>query len=185
MSQVTALYHRTKEVSIYPLGGDRFLIAAELKDELHDVRAEVEILYPSLEIVAARSEVRNGPFTTVCNMTHPNMQRLVGMKVGRGFTLQARQAVGGVGGCHRISELVVEIAQAAYQLHFVLYLQEIPREEREARDVPYERWKFVNGTIPGMRNTCFAYNDDAEDLIRERGTPMKLRDQKLPVRELP
>lgn len=185
MPEVTALYHRTKEVGIYPLGNDRFLVAAELKDELHDVHAEVEILYPALEIVAARSEVRNGPFTAVCNLTHPNMEKLIGMKVGRGFTLEARKAVGGRTGCHRVSELVVEIAQAAYQLHFVLFFSAIPREEREQRDVPFDRWRAVNGSIPGMRNTCFSYNDDAESLIREHGTPIRMRDQELPVRKVP
>ena len=117
--EVTSIYHRTKQVNIYPLEGDRFLIAAFLQDEIHDVHAEVEILHPSLEIVEARSEIRNGPFTNICNLTHPNIEKLVGMRVEAGFTGLARKRVGGRGGCHRVSELVVEIAQAAYQLHFV------------------------------------------------------------------
>jgi len=79
----------------------------------------------------------------------------------------------------------MEIAQAAYQLHFVLFFDGVPREERESRDVPYERWKLVNATIPGMRNTCFSYNEESEDVIREHGTPIKMRDQKLPSRDLP
>lgn len=185
MPGVRALYYRTKDVGIYPLGGDRFLVAAELKDELHDVCAEVELLHPSLEIVAARSEVRNGPFTAVCNMTHPNMEKLIGMRIGRGFTLEARKAVGGSTGCHRVSELIVEIAQAAYQLHFVLFFAGASREEQERNDVPYERWKAVNGGIPGMRNTCFTYSDQAEDLIRERGTQVRFRDHDVPLREVP
>jgi hypothetical protein len=185
MPTVSALYHRTKDVGVYPLGDDRFLVAAELQDELHDVVVEVEIRYPSLEIVAARSEVRNGPFTRVCNLTHTNMDKLVGMRIGRGFTLEARKMIGGTKGCHRVSELVVEIAQAAYQLHFVLFFQGVPLEERERNDVPLARWKAVTDAIPGMRNTCFAYNDDAEELIRERGTPIRFRDHKAPVREIP
>jgi hypothetical protein len=185
MPQVRALYYRTKTVGIYPLGGDRYLVAAELQDELHDVCAEVEIVHPSLEIVAARSEVRNGPFTQVCNLTHPNMEKLVGMKVGRGFTVEARKLVGGTGGCHRVSELVVEIAQAAYQLHFVLFFQGVSKEEQEKHDVPVARWKAVNNSIPGMRNTCFAYNDQAEELIRERATPVRFRDHAAPIREVP
>ena len=185
MPAVRALYHRTKAVGIYPLGGARFLVAAELRDELHEVCAEVEIVHPSLEIVAARSEVRNGPFTQVCNLTHRNMEKLVGMKIGRGFTLEARNAVGGMGGCHRVSELVVEIAQAAYQLHFVHFFQGVSKEEQEKHDVPLARWKAVNSSIPGMRNTCFAYNDQAEDLIRERATPVRFREHEMPVREVP
>lgn len=185
MREVEAIFHRTKNVSIYPIEGDRFLIEAMLQDEVHDVHAEVEIVHPSLEIVAARSEIRNGPFTQVCNMTHPNMEKLVGMRVGRGFTQQARGAVGGVGGCHRVSELLVEIAQAAYQLHFVQFFAGLPREVREAEDDPLRRHQAVLASVPGMRNTCFSYNEANVSLIEERGTPLRLRPQVMPRRELP
>ncbi len=181
---VSAIYRRTKEVSIYPMGGDRFLIEAVLQDEIHDVHAEVEILHPSLEIVAARSEVRNGPFTNICNMTQANIEGLVGMQVERGFTVEARKRVGGRGGCHRISELVVEIAQAAYQLHFVRHFSEVPAEVREREDDPVRRHAEVMKGIPGMRNTCFSYDEDHVELIAEKALPMRLRHQEMPRRVL-
>lgn len=181
---VPAIYKRTKEVTIHPLGGDRFLIEALLQDEVHDVHAEVEILHPSLEIVAARSQVRNGPFTNICNMTHPNMEKLVGMRVERGFTLEARKRVGGRAGCHRVSELVVEIAQAAYQLHFVRYFSEIPPEVRQREDNPGQRHHAVMNRIPGMRNTCFAYDEDHTELVAEKAEPLRLRAQEMPRRRL-
>ena len=182
MPEVRAIYHRAKQTNIYPLAEDRFLIEALLRDEVHDVIVEVEIVHPSLEIVAARSEIRNGPFTNVCNMTHVNMKGLVGMKVGRGFTVAARAAVGGTGGCHRVSELVVEIAQAAYQLHFVRFFHDVPKEVRERADVPIDRWRAVNQAIPGMRNTCFTYSDEREATIEEKAAPLRLLPQDMPVR---
>lgn len=184
MAEIRAIYHRAKQTNIYPLSDDRFLIEALLRDEVHDVIVEVEILHPSLEIVAARSEIRNGPFTNVCNLTHVNIEGLVGMKVGRGFTVAARAVVGGTGGCHRVSELVVEIAQAAYQLHFVNYFRDIPKELREQADVPIDRWRAVNQVIPGMRNTCFSYSDEREATIEEKATPLRLLDQEMPVRRI-
>ena len=184
MPTVAAIYHRTKEVNIYPIEGDRFLIEAFLQDEVHDVHAEVEILHPSLEIVAARSEVRNGPFTNVCNLTHPNVERLVGMRVARGFTGEARKIVGGPGGCHRVSELLVEIAQAAYQLHFVRLFQEMPAEQRNREDVPAARHAFVLEHVPGMRNTCFSYSESNRALVAEKAEPLRLRAQEMPVREV-
>jgi len=185
MADVSAIYHRTKQTSIYPLGDDRFLIEAVLQDEVHDVHAEVEIVHPSLEITAARSEVRNGPFTKICNLTHPNMERLVGMRVGRGFTLEARKRVGGSGGCHRVSELVVEIAQAAYQLHFVRFFAALPAEVRTREDDPPRRRAMVLESVPGMRNTCFAYSDENAALIDDTTAPLRLRDQTMPRRNLP
>lgn len=181
---VTAIYHRTKEVNIYPVEGNRFLIEAFLRDEVHDVHAEVEILHPALEIIAARSEVRNGPFTNVCNLTHPNMEKLVGMKVERGFTGKARRVVGGRAGCHRVSELLVEIAQAAYQLHFVRLALETPPAERQRRDDPGRRHRFVLEHVPGMKNTCFSYDERHRDLITEKAAPLRLRPQEMPEREI-
>jgi len=185
MADVAAIYHRTKEVNIYPIAGDRFLIEAFLQDEVHDVHAEVEILHPSLEIVAARSEVRNGPFTNVCNMTHSNVERLVGMRVARGFTGEARKIVGGAAGCHRVSELLVEIAQAAYQLHFVRLFQGVSAEQRAREDVPARRHAFVINNIPGMRNTCFSYSESNQAIVAEKATPLRLRTQQMPVRRIP
>ena len=172
MDKLTAIYHRTKETNVYPLGDERFLIEAILQDEVHDVHAEVEVLYPSLEIVAARSEVRNGPFTNVCKMTHPNIERLIGLRVARGFTGTARARVGGRGGCHRVSELVVEIAQAAYQLHFVRFFASVPKEEREKEDNPAARHHAVLNSIPGMTNTCFSYDAEHADLADIDGLPL-------------
>ncbi len=185
MREVAAIYHRSKHTNIYPLEGDRFLIEAFLQDEVHDVHAEVEILHPSLEITAARSQVRNGPFTKICNLTHPNMERLIGMRVGRGFTQEARKRVGGVGGCHRVSELVVEIAQAAYQLHFVRFFAGLPAEVRQREDNPPRRRAMVLESIPGMRNTCFSYSDQSDTLIDENTEPLELRGQEMPRRVLP
>ncbi len=184
MADVQAIYHRTKEVNIYPLTDDRFLIESFLRDEVHDVHAEVEIVYPSLEIVAARSEVRSGPFTNICNLTHPNMQKLVGMRVARGFTQVARLAVGGASGCHRVSELVVEIAQAAYQLHFVRFFGSLPPEVRDAEDVPAARHAAVLHAVPGMRDTCFSYSEGNRSLIAG-ATPLRRRPQQMPQREIP
>lgn len=184
MAERTAVYHRTKEVNIYPLDGDRFLIEAFLQDEVHDVHAEVEILHPSLEIVAARSEVRGGPFTKVCNMTHPNVERLVGMRVERGFTGAARKVVGGPSGCHRVSELLVEIAQAAYQLHFVRLFLNTPQSERTREDNPSRRHAYVLDNVPGMRNTCFSYSESNRELIATKAEPLRLRRQEMPVRSI-
>jgi hypothetical protein len=184
MSEVRALWHRQKQTSIYPLGDSRFLIEASLRDEIHDIVVEVEVLHPSLEIVASRSRVRNGPFTNVCDMTRGNMEKLVGMKIGRGFTMAARQAVGGACGCHRVSELVVEVAQAAYQLHLVRFFDGVPKKEYEKTDVPINRWRAVNLAVPGMRNTCWSYNDEREAMIEEKAEPLRYLDQTMPARRI-
>src|SRR6185437_191320 len=93
MREVTAVYLRTKEVRVFPLASDRFLIEAFLADQVHDVRAEMEILYPTLEIAAARSRLSNGPFTEVCDSVSATMEKFVGLRIGRGFNQKAREIV--------------------------------------------------------------------------------------------
>src|SRR5262249_50315738 len=155
----TAVYLRTKEVRIFPMSSERFLIEAFLADQVHEVRAEMEVLYPSLEIAAARSRLSNGPFTEVCDSVSATMEKFVGQRIGRGFSQKAREIVGGAMGCHRVLELVTEIAQAAYQLHFITFFSGLPPEIRNADDVPAARREAVLQMVPGMRNTCFSYND--------------------------
>lgn len=184
MREVVAVYHRTKEVRIFPLADDRFLIEASLADQVHDVRAEMEVNYPTLKIVAARSHLVSGPFTEVCNLVQASMDKFVGLRIGRGFTGKAREVIGGSEGCHRVLELVTEIAQAAYQLHFICFFAKVPPEVRAADDVPTARREAVLQMVPGMRNTCFSYNDKNEPLIAANAKPLQLRPQEMPRRIL-
>ena len=98
---------------------------------------------------------------------------------------EARRIVGGPGGCHRVSELLVEIAQAAYQLHFVRLFNSLPPEQRYRDDVPAKRHAYVLANVPGMRNTCFSYNEAHSDLIAERAAPLRLLPQTMPQRDVP
>ena len=83
-----------------------------------------------------------------------------------------------------MQELVVEIAQAAYQLHFVVFFSQVSAEDREREDVPARRHRAVLDTIPGMVNTCFSYDEDRGEMIEEKADPLRLRRQTLPTREI-
>jgi len=167
-----SIYECSKQVSVLPAGGDRFFIRASLRDVVHEVYASVEVLHPSLEIVDASAEIKRGPFTEVCALTTGLMKRLIGLSIAPGFRKKAREAVGGCEGCHRLLDLVSEIATAAYQLHFVRFFAANP-ELTGTEDVPVERRRAALGAIPGLRNTCFVYQDGNEELVREKATPLK------------
>ena len=78
----------------------------------------------------------------------------------------------------------MEIAQAAYQLHFVRLFHETPPAERQREDVPARRHRFVLENVPGMKNTCFSYDERNRELIAEKAAPLRLRPQQMPVREI-
>jgi hypothetical protein len=47
-----------------------------------------------------------------------------------------------------------------------------------------ERRQAVMTMIPGMRNTCFSYNEKNDGLIGT-SSPLRLREQVMPRREVP
>ena len=175
------IYACTKNVAIIPVDGERFVIKASLQDPVHEVYAEVEIRHPSLEILDASAEIRRAPFTEVCNLTTGRMKKLVGLCVGPGFNQKSRDAISGSDGCHRLGDLMAEIATAAYQLHFVQFFGSKPSSPG-VEDVPIARRQAALENIPGLRNTCFVYKDGNEELVRDMaspigGTPKGLREQ--------
>ena len=127
------IYGCTKNVAIIPVDGERFVIRASLQDPVHDVYAEVEIRHPSLEILDASAEIRRAPFTEVCNLTTERMKKLVGLRVGPGFNQKSRDAISGSEGCHRLGDLMAEIATAAYQLHFIQFFGSKPSSPARSR----------------------------------------------------
>ena len=169
------IYSCTKNVAIVPIEGDRFAIKASLQDPVHEVYAEVEIRHPSLEILDASAEIRRAPFTEVCNMTSANMKKLIGLRVGPGFNQKSRDAIAGSDGCHRLGDLMAEIATAAYQLHFIQFFGSNPNVLGH-EDVPVQRRRAALENIPGLRNTCFVYKDGNEELVREKAAPIRKRE---------
>lgn len=95
------------------------------------------------------------PFS-LCPAITPNFQRLVGLRVGPGFTRKVKELVGGVEGCTHLVELMGPIATTAFQTIFSAK----HREQREranggeaAHDQPRKR--------PRLINTCHAFASDS------------------------
>ena len=85
----------------------------------------------------------------------------------------------------RVSELLVEVGQAAHHLDFVRFFGALPPEVRNADDDPPHRRQAVLAAVPGMRNMCFSYRDENEQLIAERATPLRLHEQTMPAKLIP
>ncbi len=52
---------------------------------------------------------------TICPDVTGNFKRLVGLQIGPGWNMKARQKVGGVEGCTHITEMLAQMATAAMQ----------------------------------------------------------------------
>lgn len=67
-----------------------------------------------LEVRDAEASTEYAPFT-VCPRITPNFKRLVGLRIGAGWTREVRKRVGGLQGCTHLVELLGPIATTAYQ----------------------------------------------------------------------
>jgi hypothetical protein len=67
-----------------------------------------------MEIKDVAAATDHSPFQ-VCPDILPNFQRLVGVKIGHGFTREVRARLGGTQGCTHIVEMLQQVATVAFQ----------------------------------------------------------------------
>jgi hypothetical protein len=118
-------------------------------------------------IQACEAATDFGPFAT-CAGGAANFHRLAGLKIGRGFSRQVNERVGGVEGCTHLREMLQQMATVAFQ---TLYPARMRRQAEdtaraaEARDrsggEPHDATVAAGfGGAPALLNTCHAYRDD-------------------------
>jgi len=96
----------------------------------------------------------------MCGGTDPAYRRLIGLRIGPGFTQQVRELLGGVQGCTHVTELVAQAANTYMQASW---------PDRIARQMTVDpdprRWPDKS-TLTFV-NHCHAWRQDGETLIQE------------------
>lgn len=94
--------------------------------------------------------------TPYCAESNPGYHALQGLRIGPGFTREARAIVGGTKGCTHLTELLGPLATTAMQTLFALR-----REAGGVRAIHAMPGKLPKPSIAG---TCQAYRADGEAL---------------------
>ncbi len=134
---------------------DRSMIAAG--EPLHDMWIRMTLTPDELEITACEAVMDSTPYG-ICPQAAPKMERLVGLKIGKGFLKAASLRVGGVEGCTHLRELLQPVATTAFQTQYSLLNHELDGGARE----------IEHGLAPGMLNSCHAYNEHGPLVARLR-----------------
>lgn len=126
---VPVLHDREYRVRSFRLAADRLLLQGALRDQkpaglyisgdpdpltVHHMHVELEIAFPSLEIVAVRTSMETHP-ERECPGIVERYQELVGMSIARGFSRAVREMFGGPRGCAHIGALLQAMAPVAIQ----------------------------------------------------------------------
>ncbi len=147
---------RMTDVKSYSMANlDRSLIAAG--EPLHDMWIRMTLTPDELEITACEASMDATPYT-ICPQTAPKMDRLVGLRVGKGFLKAASLRVGGVEGCTHLRELLQPVATVAYQTQYSVINHGpdggSPKDKR--------------ALAPGLLNSCHSYNEHGPLVTRLR-----------------
>lgn len=90
-----------------------------------------------MEIKAVAAATDHSPFK-ICPDILPNFQRLVGLKIGHGFTREVRARLGGPEGCTHIVEMLQQVATVAFQTTVAKRAKELRKQQEAAKAKPAE-----------------------------------------------
>lgn len=126
-------------------------------EPLHEMWIRVT-LTPDLEITACEASTEAAPYT-YCKGAAPNMARLAGLKVGKGFLRAAMQRLGGAQGCTHLRELLQPLGTVAFQtrIGFGKSAQAAKTPEPGAPGGVMDR---------RMLNSCYAYGEASPVVAR-------------------
>ncbi|ABP78316.1 DUF2889 domain-containing protein [Pseudomonas aeruginosa] len=98
-------------------------------------------------ICEVQVEMPNVP-TSECRGAVPAYQKLLGERIGAGFSRRIKELFGGVGGCVHLSELLLPIATTAFQTIPMARAMVAPRTTHDS--------EAYNRATAGLINTCHA-----------------------------
>lgn len=123
------LHDREYRVRAYRKASDRVVIRGAVRDQkppglyladdpdpltIHHMQLDIEIAFPSLEIVDAGVLFETHPMPGCPTITE-HYGELIGLSIARGFTHRVRELFGGPRGCTHITALLQAMAPVAMQ----------------------------------------------------------------------
>lgn len=126
------IHSRTITVNSYETDDSSLLVEGELVDEryfpsfyysrnefldpglVHDIRVEMKVSLPSMEITEARASMRKIPIEE-CLGVESSVAKIVGLRIMPGFTGALKKRLGGIESCLHMTTLIYHMGAAAVQ----------------------------------------------------------------------
>lgn len=145
--ELDVIHDREYRVRAYRLAPDRILIRGAVRDQkpeglyladdpdpltFHHMQVELEVAFPSLQIVAADVVFETHPHNE-CPSISDHYRSLVGLSIGRGFTHEVRARFGGPRGCTHTTALLLAMAPVAIQCIWSMQVAETQQSGKRWR----------------------------------------------------
>ena len=186
IGELDVLHDREYRVRAFRLSADRLLIRGAVRDQkppnlyivdddqpltIHHMQIDLEVAFPSLEIVAAAVRFETHPHGG-CPAIIDHYGGLVGLSIARGFTHKVRELFGGPRGCTHTTALLQAMAPVAVQCFWSMDAADASTtaSTEDVDDRRLARWST-------NLNTCHVWAEDGELVARldaggEFGTPI-------------
>ncbi len=147
-----------------------FLYLADDTESLtiHHMQVDLEVAFPTLEIVGAVVHFEMHPNET-CPSISDHYEKLIGLSIARGFTHKVRELFGGPRGCTHTTALLQAMAPVAVQCFWSMSASDAKRkahlaaERGESVPAPRRMSKAERDAQWGMNlNTCHIWADDGQ-----------------------
>ncbi|MBI5374646.1 MAG: DUF2889 domain-containing protein [Candidatus Schekmanbacteria bacterium] len=149
------VYERNINASIDITAEDYLVTRASLLDLDHNIRLQMMVKISTREIITATGEMVKTPFGE-CKTALPNVDKLIGLKIERGFAKKMREAVGGAGGCTHIVELALTMASLSSN-SILLEAARDPEKRQKFSEKSEEERKEEIGSF--LKNSCIVFKE--------------------------
>jgi DUF2889 family protein len=137
-------------------------------DFIHDMSIRLTIDH-RFTIVDVEAVTDQSPYS-ICGDITPNYKRLIGLRIGAGFTRAVKERLGGVHGCTHLVELLGPVATTAFQTAGSRKVQELQTAHRiKIGKPPAPHDPAKPQRKPYMLDNCHAWASDSE--VTKRWVP--------------
>src|SRR4051812_14235560 len=105
---------------------------------IHHMQVDLEVAFPSLEIVGAHVHFEMHPNTTCPSITE-HYDKLIGLSIARGFSHKVRELFAGPRGCSHTTALLLAMAPVAVQCFWSMSASDAKRRALAAEAAGEER----------------------------------------------
>lgn len=166
------LHTRDYQVRSYRKSADVLLLRGEVRDTkpaglylegdtepmvIHHMIVDLEVAFPSLEIIGASVVMETHPHTTCPTITE-HYEKLVGLSIARGFTHKVRELFGGPRGCTHTTALLQAMAPVAIQSTWSMRAASEGGVRLPVRRDPEQRKQMMLFNL----NTCHVWAEEGE-----------------------
>jgi len=156
------IHSRKFEVDYYEQSEHSWRVVSHLQDDVHDIRASLEISVPEMVVLTASVEFERYPLED-CPAVAAKMQGLIGANLFEDFSDRMRQIFRGAEGCPNVMNLLSTSTPGLIYFYF-------PDQLKKGKMMPAE-WQQLVATR--LANDCLAHKLTLQKYAAGQSAPPK------------